>query len=171
MTMSLFLQIINQQKADETFINQFKKTGESDFYITRLTVKCSLPFLPVSKINELRRNIFDKLMAERLKNYPKKTQKPLKDAIFPVQEADYRANVFNEQSKKFYYDHYCEIKEYAPEKEKPQHQYELMRTKHCLKFALNKCGNNEKWYLQDEKGVKYPLIFDCKNCEMAILTP
>ena len=161
----------NQQKADETFINQFKKTGESDFYIMRMNVKCALPFLPISKINEFRRDVFEHLMAKRLENYPKKSQKSFKNAIFPVQEIDYRANVYNERAKKFYYDHYCEVREYAPEKEKPSHTYELMRTKHCLKFAINKCGCEEKLYLIDEKGVKYPLVFDCKNCEMAVLTP
>jgi hypothetical protein len=49
---------------------------------------------------------------------------------------------------------------------------ELMRTKHCLKFASGLCGKaTKKLYLQDEKGKKYPLRFDCKNCEMVILNP
>ena len=161
----------NQQRANETFITQFKKTGESEFEIEKLQVKCNLPFLPISAINEFRRNIFEQLMTERLKNYPKKIQKPLKETIFPVQEVDYRANVLNESAKKFYFDHYCEVKEYAFEREEPQRQVELMRTKHCLKYAHDLCQKPIELYLEDEQGVKFPLKFDCKNCEMIILSP
>jgi len=45
---------------------------------------------------------------------------------------------------------------------------ELMRTKHCLKFAHNLCKSPKKLFLIDEKGQKYKLEFDCKNCEMII---
>lgn len=161
----------NQQRANETFITQFKKTGESDFEIARLYINRDLPFMPVSTINEFRRNAFDSLMQERLKNYPHKIQRALKETIFPQQEMDYRANVLNESAKKFYYDHYCEIKEPAFEKEQPSRQVELMRTKHCLKFAHGLCQKPVNLFLEDEKGVKFPLKFDCKNCEMVILTP
>ncbi len=161
----------NQQGVNDTFICQLKKTGESDFEIKRLNVTCDLPFLPISAINEFRRNAFEKLMEERLKNYPRKIQKPLKETIFPLQEMDYHANVLNESAKKFYLDHYCEITEPAFEKEQPERQVELMRTKHCLKYAFDLCQTPTNLFLEDEKGVKYPLKFDCKNCEMAILTP
>ena len=43
-----------------------------------------------------------------------------------------------------------------------------MRTKHCLKFAHNLCKSPKKLFLIDEKGKKYRLEFDCKNCEMVI---
>lgn len=161
----------NQQRANETFITQFKKTGESDFEIRNFNVNCDLPFLPISVINEFRRSAFERLMAERLKNYPRKIQNALKETIFPQQEMDYRANVLNESAKKFYLDHYCEIKEPAFEAEQPARQAELMRTKHCLKYAFDICQSPVKLFLEDEKGVKFPLEFDCKNCEMAILTP
>ena len=49
---------------------------------------------------------------------------------------------------------------------------ELMRTKHCLKYASGLCQkSSKKLYLIDDKGKKYPLKFDCKNCEMVILNP
>ena len=161
----------NQQKANETFITQLKKTGESDYEIKHLYINCDMPFMPISAINEFRRGMFDKLTQLRIKNYPKKIQKPLKETLFPVQEKDYRANVLNESAKKFYLDHFCKITEPAFEKEQPKRQVELMRTKHCLKFAHGICQKEIDLFLEDEKGVKYPLLFDCKNCEMAILTP
>ena len=161
----------NQQRANETFVTQMKKTGDSDFWVEHFRVNCDLPFLPISAINEYRRQALEKLMEQRLKNYPRKIQKPLKDAIFPVQEIDFRANVFNDSAKKFYKDNYCEVKEDALEKVLPNRQVELMRTKHCLKFAINKCKEPIELFLVDEKGLKFPLKFDCKNCEMCILSP
>ena len=49
------------------------------------------------------------------------------------------------------------------------HQIELMRTKHCIKYALNMCKAPKKLFLVDDRGKKYELKFDCKNCEMVIL--
>lgn len=161
----------DQQKANENFINQIKKTGETIYEIKRLKVSCDLPFLPISSINEFRRNMFEELTRERLKNYPKKIQKPFKETIFPVQEMDYRANVLNESAKNFYLENYCEVKEPALEKEVPTRPVELMRTKHCLKYAFDLCQKPVELFIEDEKGVKFPLKFDCKNCEMAVLKP
>lgn len=158
----------NHDKMKENFISQMNKTGESDFYAENIEINGELPFLPVSKINELRRNILSELMKERLKNYPRKFQKPLKIAKFPIKELDYRANVHNNCAKEFY--EKCDSKVCQMSAESGSKANELMRTKHCLKFAFNMCKSPKKLYLIDEKGKKFPLLFDCKNCEMVILT-
>lgn len=158
----------NPEKMRETFIKQLKKTGDSDFYVIDVNVE-DLPFMPVSEINELRRTILIKLMAERLKNYRHEVQKPLKYVDFPQKQLDYRANIHNQTAKSFYKNCGCEICEMSAESgSKPT---ELMRTKHCLKFAFNMCKSPKKLFLIDEKGKKYPLKFDCKNCEMVIQCP
>lgn len=157
----------NPEKMKETFINQLKKTGESDFYVDSIELSGELTFMPVSKINELRRNILDMLMAERLKNYKREIQNPLKYAKFPLKKVDYRANIHNKQAKSFYEDCGCTVCEMSAES--GSFPKELMRTKHCLKFAFNMCKSPQKLYLIDERGQKYPLKFDCKNCEMVVL--
>jgi len=65
----------------------------------------------------------------------------------------------------------CEVLEKSLETKKENKQYELMRTKHCLKRAFLGCDIQKKLYLIDRTGEKYPLKFDCKNCEMIILSP
>ena len=157
----------NPEKMKENFINQLKKTGESDFYAEDIKIDDDVPFMPVSKINELRRNILDMLMAERLKNYKREIQKPLKYTKFPQHKLDYRANIHNEQAKSFYENCGCAVCEMSAES--GSFPKELMRTKHCLKFAFNMCKSPKNLFLIDEKGKKYPLKFDCKNCEMVIL--
>ncbi len=169
---------LNKSKASETIINHLKKSGESDFYVTdvKLSLDSDIPFLPVSKINELRRNILDKLMAERIKNYPKIVQNVLSYADFYEDSVDYRANVYNKEAEKFYSKCNCSVNQHAIESSKTiSSGVELMRCKHCLRFAAGICTKksklNKSLYLMDENGKKYPLKFDCKNCEMVILNP
>lgn len=159
----------NQEKMNETFVNHLKKTGESDFYVQNISLGQDIPFMPVSSVNELRRVAFDTLMTERIKNYKRDIQPELKYVNFYKNEEDYRANVFNQSAKEFYENCNCNIKESALEKSIPRRKIELMRTKHCIKYALDMCKSSKKLILVDEKGQKYPLEFDCKNCEMVVL--
>lgn len=157
----------NPEKMKENFITQLKKTGDSDFYVEAIEISEGIPFMPISQINEIRRNILEKLMNERLKNYKRELQKPLKFSKFPKENLDYRANIHNQCAKEFYEKCGCEVCEMSAESGAlPK---ELMRTKHCLKFAFNMCKSPKKLFLIDEKGKKYPLMFDCKNCEMVVL--
>ena len=47
----------------------------------------------------------------------------------------------------------------------------LAKFLHLLKRYEAFVNFRKKLYLIDEKGVKYPLKFDCKNCEMMVLSP
>lgn len=160
----------NPEKMKETFITQLQKTGESDFYAKSVEIKGELPFMPVSYINEIRRKLLFELMAERLKNYPQETQKPLRYSKFPVEELDYRANIHNRTAKGFYEKCGAKICEMSLESTKNFEGKCLMQTKHCLKYAFNMCKSPKKLFLIDEKGKKYPLQFDCKNCMMKVLS-
>ena len=158
----------NAEKMKETFIKQISKTGDSDFYIEKINIKSEIPFLPVSIINEIRRNIFEQLCLKRLKSYKREIQKPLAYTSFCKQEVDYRANVHNSFAEKFYNKCGCKVLEKSMESELPNRKIELMRTKHCIKYALNMCKTPLKLVLKDEYGKIYPLGFDCKNCEMIV---
>ena len=158
----------NPAKIKETFINQLKKTGESDFCVKHIKIKQELPFLPVAKINELRREILELLMNERLKNYKKDVQAPIKYLQFPQKSLDYSSNIHNLKAQSFYKKCGCEILEKSFESTNNSSRKELMRTKHCLKFAFNMCKSDKKLFLIDEKCKKYQLKFDCKNCEQIL---
>ena len=106
-------------------------------------------------------------MQERLKNYKRPKANELKEIPYFEKEIDYKANIHNSYAKNFYEKRSSKVKEFSFENAK-QSGAELMRTKHCLKFAFNRCGSDEKLFLEDEYGKKYALDFDCKNCEMII---
>ena len=159
----------NQNMKDK-IISQLKKTGETDFYTENVFINSKeLPFLPISKINELRRQILDLLIKERIKNYKRETPKAKKVVPFILKEGDYRLNVHNDFAKQFYEKRGCDIEEYSLEKTKKINDKIIMQTKHCLKYAFNLCGQNKHLFLIDEtSNKKYKLEFDCKNCQMII---
>lgn len=164
----------NEQKMTENIQNQLKKSGDSDFLVENVEIKTDkIPFLPVSKINEIRRELLEKLMAERLKNY-KIIRHPELDSgshNFPISEINYTGNVLNKYAKAFYEKHGCKVVEMAFETGLSKEGKKVMTTKHCLKYAFNLCKSKDapkKLFLIDEKGKKYPLEFNCKNCEMEI---
>lgn len=164
----------NIEKLKQSYLAQFNKMGDSHFYLQNIQIlDDNLKFLPVSKINELRRTLLTLLSKERLSNYKRNIQKPISYADFPLSKIDYRANVFNSEAKEFYKNCNCGVTEPALEvQQNIPSGIELMRTKHCLKFASDLCGKScKKLYLVDSNGKKYPLKFDCKNCEMVVLSP
>ena len=158
----------NPEKMKDTFIKQMSKTGESIFYIENIDIKGIIPFMPGSKINEIRRLIFEELTKIRIKNYKREKQLPLKYCKYIKNEVDYRENIHNNEAEDFYKNCGCTIIEKSIESQNNFNNKELMRTKHCLKYAFNMCKSPKKLYLIDEKGKKYNLNFDCKNCEMTI---
>lgn len=164
----------NAEKIKETFSKQLSKTGDSDFYIEDIEINSEIPFMPVSEINQFRRTIFEELMEKRIEYYNnniKETQKPLKFVPYFLKEVDYRANVHNESSKQFYEQCGVKVSEPSLESRVPNRQVALMRCKHCIKFALNLCKSPKNLVLKDEFGKTYPLKFDCKNCEMSVMSP
>ena len=162
----------NTEKMRENYVISLSKTSDSPYLVQNIEFKNEvLSFLPVSKINELRKILLDKLSEKILSRYKTKKQKPVNIAKFPLDEGDYRLNIHNQKAKEFIEACGCKVKEMSFESSADKSKHELMRTKHCLKRALLSCKNNDKLFLVDEKGVKFPLVFDCKNCEMAILSP
>ena len=158
----------NPDKMKENFITQLNKTGESDFYVIEIKIKSDLPFMPVSEINNLRREILEDLIQKRLENYKREFQQQMQYVDFPKKELDYRANVHNQEAKCFYENCSSKVCQMSYESTKPK-CVELMRTKHCLKYAFDMCKSPTELFLIDEKGKKYQLKFDCKNCEMVII--
>lgn len=160
----------NQENMKQNFIKALSKTQDTPYMVKNIEFKLeNIPFLPVSKINELRREILEQLSKKILSKYRTKQQKPVDIAKFPVDEGDYRLNVHNSKAREFYEMCDCKVIENSFESIKNHKNKELMRTRHCLKRASLGCSAQEELFLVDEKGVKYPLQFDCKNCEMVIL--
>lgn len=165
----------NREKMELNIINQFKKSGESDFFVEKVSIHCDkIPFLPISKLNELRREVLDKLMQKRLDNYQNNHQEQVfapNKLKYPETQIDYRGNVSNKAAKEFYENYGCEVIEPALESQNRSNcnNKVVMTTKHCLKYAFNLCKSPKELYLIDEKNKRYELKFNCDKCEMEIV--
>lgn len=168
----------NEEKMAANIITQLKKSGESYYLVDEVKIQArKLPFLPISKLNELRRELLYKLDKNRsdiLDRQPKENQIQVNIAdnkgLFENNLiVDYRANILNKSAKEFYEKHGYKVAEMALESGENCNPKTAMITKHCLKYAFNMCKSPKQLYLIDEKGKRYELKFNCDKCEMEII--
>lgn len=134
----------NSEKMGENIQNQLKKSGESIFLVEKVEILSEkLPFLPVSKLNELRRDLLEMLSKERYNKREERDgaerssapQKPLES-----KPLDYKANILNKSAKEFYEKHGFEVTEMAFESGLSKTGKTVMTCKHCLKHSFNICN-------------------------------
>lgn len=167
----------NIEKAQQNVQKQFSKLGDTEFVLSEITVAPDFNlFIPVSKLNEIRRDAVKMLQEKSLENYVfSKRNVSVSANDYPYKTLDYSFNVSNKVSKAFYEKCGCTVEEYSPECGKLKNKVDLMKTKHCLRdfagICLKKNHDSRALYLLDEHGTKFPLKFDCKQCIMKIEEP
>lgn len=168
----------NPTLATNNLINQLGKTGETIFRIDAFNVS-NMPnpkHIPISKLNAIRRDLLEIHRENRIKSYRINTRKPEEQAKYPQTEIDFKGNVANTLSKNFLLSHGVKKIEKAFELEQTKHIAELMVTRYCLKYELGLCTlkQNAKptkpLFLRDNH-YTYPLVFDCINCQMKVMSP
>jgi len=161
-----------KEKAIENITNQLGKLGETIYIVKDIKIEWKKPyFIPISQINEMRREAIDSLSSEIKNNY-KIEEFKIKDNDIPFIEKDisYEWNVSNKLAEQFYKKHGVIGIEPAFELKRGD---KVMTTKHCLKNYFGFCPKEhgkvkEPLYLINEKGQKFILKFDCVNCQMEI---
>ena len=165
----------NPEKMLDTWRTQLLKLGGTIFEAKEIDLSClSEPyFIPVSQIAEWRRQLVETHELNRTQLYNRSLiEIKLTSHQFVATNLDYRANIYNSQAKAFYEQHGCHITQMAFEKEHCD-EVELMRTKHCIRYALGLCKKEnpksqiKELYLQNGND-RFRLEFDCRNCEMII---
>lgn len=169
----------NAEGLIETIKKNLSKTGNTPFIVDALDVHFSGSwFLPISKINEIRRNVLENLIEVRVTEYHRKEFQITKtDHPYPVDKLDFMYNVSNKMARAFYYRHGVTEIEKAFELQWDPGKARVMTTKYCVKYELGKCPR----YQRDSMGEKvveplvlkhgeneYKLKFNCKPCEMEI---
>lgn len=158
---------------------QLAKSGGTIFEVDKVEVSENLNcHLPKSKINAIRRKLFDLLLEKRIANYRRAIRTDdIYDQTFPSSEVDYTENVANSMAEQFYNKFGAHVKQKAFELLDDRKGLVLMTTKHCLKYEIGDCprinkgnvyGNAEQMQLKRGKS-KYRLEFNCKDCLMNII--
>lgn len=160
-----------KERAEETLTKQLSKVNDTIFACRAVTHTLrEIYFLPVSVLNALRRGAIAALLKERTKNRPQVTAPVCpNDTPYPVTQIDYRGNCLNRKAVSFYKRHGAKVVERAAESGLPMLGRQLMRSKYCVKGALDLCGKETgPLFLIDEEGRKYRLKFDCNSCHMSV---
>lgn len=164
---------INSEIALNTIKQNLSKAGNTIFSIENIEIKLSnVFFIKASEINELRRQTLHLLEQEILKNYTRESFKiSPNNSPFPFSNNDYRLNVINTFSEKFYLRHGVKGIEKGLELTQNHRGKTLMTTKACIRFELGECPissgkgtENDKYYLETGNGVKLEVSFNCKEC-------
>ena len=172
-------QALNKEKALKTLEIQLSKSGDTEFKIIKTNIKLNnVPFIKVSRINEIRRILMSKLRKLRRKNYKyEKRTKEIKEIMYPISDLDYRANIANDKAQEFYKDRGCNIVESALELQSNTKHREVMVSKYCIKNQLGLCPKQkpikkypEPFVLIDEFNKEYLVEFCCRDCVMKIKT-
>jgi collagenase-like PrtC family protease len=166
-----------------TIIDKIKKnlskTGNTPFMVDEITVDFSENwFLPISKVNEVRREALEQLIDIRVNNYHREEFQITKtDHPYPVSTLDFTFNVSNKLAREFYKRHGVTEIEKAFELQWDPGKARVMTTKYCVKYELGKCARFQRATM-GEKVVEplvlkhgeneYKLKFNCKPCEMEI---
>lgn len=164
-----------KNEQSENIKKQFSKLGNTPFILKDIDIKGEIPFIPVSKLNEIRRELTEKLKENILQNY-KFNRRNLDYTLteFPkIIKNDYRLNITNINAEKIYKESGILNPQKGFEISSHIKNAVLMQTKNCMRKLAGICykntNNNLNLYLEDTYGNKYPLRFDCKNCVMEIL--
>ncbi len=141
--------------------NLFKQLGKTTsvfkFELTEIADNVTIPFLPVGRINELRREIaaeIEELLSLEKEKSKKINQRPYTEAAETIhskifaenpqgKDLCYLANCSNALAEEIYREKGAE--NIAPAYEiEAAGQAELMRTKYCIKYELGVCPNYKK---------------------------
>jgi putative protease len=161
------------EAARATLRRQSAKTGDTEFICMRVDIALDpVPFVPVSAMNALRREVFDRLSAARETNRPRPEGGIVpNDAPYPESELSNLGNVLNAKAEAFYRRHGVERIERAAESGLDLRGRRVMTTRYCIREQLGLCGTPvaEPLALIDDEGRRLELRFDCEECEMEVL--
>lgn len=163
----------NMAKAQETITEQFAKLGDTEFVVASSEWSGAPLFVPVKQLNQLRRDLVQKLQQLRKAQYPRAEYLLMPTShVYPQKKLDYQGNVHNKYAEAFYLRH--GVTELAPAAESVGYLSTgdtVMQTKHCLREVFGRCPDQDKqpWKLCDAEGNTFSVLFDCKACAMRLI--
>ncbi len=167
----------NRERMEMTVRSQLAKSGDTPFEVKHISVDFadSMPFLTAATLNGFRRQVLTKLESTILNNYAR-TERVVTDekSAYPQSTLDFRANVVNHLSEKFYRERgvtniqsgYELLSDYAGAV--------VMTSRYCIRRECGMCLKNPKTKYRGKLFIEnnfhtFELKFDCANCEMSLI--
>lgn len=165
----------NPDRAVENVAKLLTRLGETIFVAHQVLVEWREPcFIPPALLNAARREATAKLEALREggRERAARMMKGQPPTSYPTERVDYRANVANSLSKRFYERHGALVAEPAFEVEEQAVPATLMTSIHCLRREFGLCprrGGSDAGPLTLSLGSRMlTLTFDCAACVMTV---
>ncbi|PKB15027.1 U32 family peptidase [Flavobacterium sp. 5] len=169
----------NNLSIEDNIKTQLAKTGFTPYTADEIDILFTQNwFLPISKINEMRRTVYEQLSEIRLANYKREEHQLVKTSHpYPEAKLDFMYNVSNKKARQFYERHGVTEIEQAFELQWDPGKSRVMTTKYCIKYELKKCPIHQKDIMGEklkeplvlkQGELEYKLKFNCKPCEMEI---
>jgi putative protease len=195
-TASAFTENIYQEarEGEKTLLaikEQLSKLGQTIYIAGQVDIDVkTIPFIPASRLNELRREVIATLTVLRLehfnnqqkesgdKAYHQRHTETALSALYPDQNLTFQGNVVNKLAEGFYHHHGVQVIDPGLEVQSDFKNKQIMTAHHCLKFTYGMCSKEPKsqsgqeykepFYLVSNNK-RYRLAFDCKACVMKII--
>lgn len=175
-------QLANTPQADNQR-RQLARLGDTPFRATDIRIDLSQNwFVPSSVLAEWRRQVADALVVPAPVRLPAHRSDDPSSASAPCPPMgsaapDYTANVANHLAREVW--RHSGAADVAPafELDAPPHAT-LMTCRHCLRYSLGFCPRTrptkpeppQPWALRLPDGRRFPLQFDCRRCEMSVMS-
>ena len=164
----------------ENIERQLAKLGDTPFTAIQISIETQGErFIPSSTLAAWRREVCELLLSAHRMSYERDRAGAVKHELlrgaFP-EHLPFTANVANREAAAFYKDHGAKSVEPAFELQEPRGEKVLMTCRHCLRHELGICLKQKEGRqtgnlsLQLPDGRTFPLRFDCKRCEMQVLS-
>lgn len=168
--------------AVETIRRQLAKTGGGDFVCQGVEIEPgSARFIPIAKLNALRRAALNNLSLAREAARPRPRALLTPNAApYPADTLTFEGNVLNRKAEAFYRRHGVHHIEPAAESGLDLRGRRVMTLRYCLRRELGLCAGKESpapqgkitaappLYLIDDAGQRLELRFACDRCEMEV---
>lgn len=164
----------------ENILRQLLKVGDSPYIIENIKIEFTNDwFIPSSVLSNMRRDVIKQMLTVSPLPQDFNITKPQKiTAHIPPKHLDYTANIANAEAKNFYTNLGVLTCDKAFELEQPKGQKVIMFCKYCIRHELGICKKivnptqhyKEPLTLHSADGKQFELSFNCKDCEMKVLT-
>lgn len=166
------------EKLKQNIQAKLGRLGGSIYELENIEIALSYEhFVPQSLLNQLRRELIEKLFEIKTKarqNVPHDHMK-LPQLCNEERNLGFEANLYNLSSKDFYRTHGA-VNVVDAYESQPHHDAQTVLTsKHCLRYCFDMCPLRHKRKAPDLYlligGKKFELKFDCKKCYMKLIGP
>ena len=154
---------------------QLAKTGDTIYDVVSVEVdQDTVRFVPISLLNELRREAVARLDGMRLQTFPRRERRSEhREVRFPAEVLTGEENVVNSLAERFYREHGVTRIEPGYDLRRDFRDLSVMRMRYCLRREMGTCLKEHpaykgKLYLRHEQHL-YELQFDCARCMMTVV--